>query len=112
MNRLIIKSTLSAAALAVSLGTIMTAKAEQVNETFVQAPAVEARSVYFSQAEMATEDGRSAVEQRIRKAAEAVCGPIDYEAGSLSRYADRKECYHQAVAQAMSQVSADQVATR
>lgn len=112
MNRFVIKSTLSAAALAVSLGTIMTAKAEQLNETFVQAPGVRTEAVTYSHAELASEDGREAVERRIEKAAEKVCGLESYSiTGNVGRYGKAKECYGQAVAQAMSEVNNDQVAS-
>ena len=112
MNTLVIKSTLAAAALAVSLGTITAAKAGQVDETFVQGAAASTQTVSFSRAELATEDGRTAVERRIHNAAEDVCGPLSYrDAGSLQLKMQRKACYKQAVAQAMSQIDADQIAS-
>ena len=112
MNRFINRTTLSAAALAVSLGTIMSANAEQVNETFVQAPGVRSEAVTYSHTELASDAGRAAVERRIEKAAEKVCGLESYSIhGSLSRYGKAKECYGQAVAQAMSEVNTNQVAS-
>ena len=112
MNRLVIKSTLSAAALAVSLGTIMTAKAEQLDETFVKAPGVRTEAVAYSRAELASEAGRESVERRIEMAAKRVCGVESYSLDrNLSRHGKARECYGQAVAQALSEVTGGQVAS-
>lgn len=112
MKKLAIKSTLSAAAVAVSLGLMANAKAEQLDETFVNGASVPTATVSFSRAELASDEGRAAVELRVHMAAERVCGSQSYrEAGGLSRYSDRKACYDQAISQAMSQMGSDQVAS-
>lgn len=112
MKAIAIKSILSAAALAVTAGISINASADQVNETLVEASAVPSKTVLFDPSELATVEGRAAVEHRIREAAEDVCGPMDYHrAGGLAGVADSKACYNQAVAQAMSQIDAGQVAS-
>ena len=112
MKAIAIKSILSAAALAVTAGISINASADQVNETLVEASSVPTKVVSFSPSELATVEGRAAVEHRIREAAEDVCGPMDYHrAGGLSGVADSKACYNQAVDQAMSRIDAGQVAS-
>lgn len=113
MNTIAIKSIFSAAALTLAAGISMNATAEQeVGETLVQGESVHSQAVSFSRAELATEEGRSAVEHRVREAAEDVCGPMDYHrAGGLAGVVESKECYNNAVAQAMSQIDATQVAS-
>lgn len=112
MNKFAIKGTLSAAAVALSLGMVMNAKAEQVGETLVQGTAMPSETISFSRAELSTEASRAALEYRIREAAEQVCGSVSYrQAGNLGEYTKRKDCYDQAVSQAMSQIGADQIAS-
>lgn len=112
MKNVAIKSTLTAVAVTLSLGVVMTAKAELVDETVVSTHATGSKSVTYSRAELTTEQGRQSLEARIRRAAEDVCGPVGYrEAGSLALSARNKECADQAVAQAMSQMGADQIAS-
>jgi len=112
MNSNTIKSTLSAAALILVAATSVHAATGQVDETFVQGNAVPTKTVAYSRAELETDDGRAAVEQRIRKAADAVCGPRGYrDAGSLSAAAYNKACYQQAIAQAMTQIDAASIAS-
>ena len=112
MNRIVTKSILSAAAvIAVTAGLSFNAAAESMDETLVEASAVPTKTVTFTRSELATEEGRAAVEARIRDAAEDVCGPMDYHrAGGLAGVADSRECLDGAVAAAMSQIGAGQVA--
>ncbi|AQA17331.1 hypothetical protein BST95_02900 [Halioglobus japonicus] len=111
MNRIVTKNILSAAAIAVTAGLSFNVAAENIDETLVEASQVPSKSVSFTRAELATEEGRLAVENRIREAAEDVCGPMDYHrAGGLAGVADSRECLDNAVDAAMSQIGADQVA--
>lgn len=110
MKSIAIKSILSAAVLAVTAG--ISSGAAAMDETLVEASQVPSKTVSFSPSELATVEGRAAVEHRVREAAEDVCGPMDYHrAGGLSGVADSKQCYKQAVAAAMSQIDAGQVAS-
>lgn len=112
MKNTLLKSTLSAAAVALSLGLVTGAKADQLDETLVAAFSVPSETVTYSRAELTTEAGRETVERRIRRAAKAVCGLQGYRAaGGLSAYTEQKQCFNEAMAQAMSQVGADQVAS-
>lgn len=112
MNKTTIKSILSVAALTLTAGISMNASAGSVSETIVHGQVLPTETVTFKQSELATAEGREAVEKRVRNAAENVCGPTDYRiAGSLSRSAKNKECQSQAVAQAMTQITNDSVAS-
>ena len=112
MNRLVIKSTLTAAAFAVSFGTVVSAKAGQVDETFIEAPAVRTATVSYNQSDLASSDARAALEQRIRSTAKDVCGSDELHGiNNLRQYAEAEQCVDAAVAQAMSQVGVDQVAS-
>ncbi len=112
MKAIAFKSILSATALAVTAGISINAAAGQVDETLVEGAAVPSKAVTFSRAELATTEGRDAVERQIRNAAEAVCGSRDVRiAGSLSVLAENEECYERAVNDAMAQLSAGQVAS-
>ena len=111
MKAIAFKSILSATALAVTAGISINAAAHQMDETLVEASGAPTKTVTFDQSELATLEGRAAIEARVRDAAKDVCGPMDYRrSGGLSELKDRKECYDRAVAQAMSQINADQVA--
>lgn len=112
MNNTTIKSILSAAALTLTAGVSVNASAGSVNETVVHGNAVPAQTVTFKQSELATSEGMDAVEQRVRRAAEKVCGSTDYRiAGSLNVSAKNKECQSQAVAQAMTQITNESLAS-
>ncbi|MFV8818913.1 UrcA family protein [Haliea sp. E17] len=83
-----------------------------LDETTVRASNVPSEKVSYKRSELTTSEGRARVEQRIRRAAEDVCGHSDYRrSGSLHVSAKREECYDRAVDAAMSQIGADQVAT-
>ena len=77
------KSILSAAALAVTAGISTNAVAGQVDETLVEALAVNSKTVSFSRAELNTAEGRATIEREIRNAADAVCGSRDLRIAGL-----------------------------
>ena len=113
MNKTTIKSILSVAALTLAAGYSIGSAAETVSETVIHGSALHSQSVSYSKAELQTSDGRAVLERKIERAAEQVCGPQGlYEAGSLSRAAKNRDCFDQAVNDAMSQIGADQLATR
>ena len=112
MNRQSFKYSLAATALGVVLGVSAGASADTMDSTVVHASALPTEVVTYKRSELATDEGRAAVERRLRHAAEGVCGSTDLRiAGSLSAVADRQQCAKQAVDRAMSQIGADQVAT-
>lgn len=105
------KKVLSVAVLSLITGLSINASADNVSETVVLGHALPHQSVSFYRSELATTEGRATVERRIERAAEQVCGSLDYrEVGSLSRVARNKACYDGALAQAMSTVSVNSVA--
>ena len=61
--------------------------------------------------ELATTEGREALQTRLERAAKKVCGPINVrDAGSLRNMSRNKQCYDQALQAAASQIGFDQVA--
>lgn len=85
-----------------------------VDETMVRAGSEEARSVrvQFTRSEMATAEGRAALQHRIERAAKTVCGPLGArEAGGLYLAARNHECYSNAVDSALSQIEARELAS-
>ena len=105
------KKILSVAALSLITGFSMNASADNVSETVVLGHALPQQSVSFYRSELATAEGLANVERRIERAAEQVCGSLDFrEVGSLSRVAQNRECYDGAIAQAMSTVADNNVA--
>ena len=113
MKTIAMKSLLSAAALSLTVGLSMNAAADPVSETFVHGNATEAPSVTLTYAasELDTAAGRAALERKVERAAEKVCGPLNYrDAGGLSRLSKNEACYENALAEGMNQLSLDQVA--
>ncbi len=104
------------AALVFGLGSCMamTAMAGSYQEaTLVQAHGMEARTARVSVADLntATAEGQSALHGRLSQAAREVCGSTDYRiAGSVRVAANNRACYESALAEALSQVNAAQVA--
>ncbi|MEQ9463925.1 MAG: UrcA family protein [Haliea sp.] len=81
--------------------------------TLVQAHAMEARTAHVSVADInpASVEGQNALHGRLSQAAREVCGSTDYRiAGSVRVAANNKACYESALADALSQVNAAQVA--
>ena len=111
MNIEAVKKSLSVAVLSVTASLSTNVSAGALSETVVQGDVLPSQSVSFYRSELATTEGRAAVERRIERAAEQVCGSLDLrEVGSLSRVARNKECYDGAVTQAISAVSGNNVA--
>ncbi|TGD72806.1 UrcA family protein [Mangrovimicrobium sediminis] len=111
MNK-IAKSMLTAAAITLTGAFALNASAETMDQTLVRAPAVPSTAVSFTRSELATEEGLAAVEARIQRAADRVCGVTTYrEAGSVEVFAEQKACADEAVASAMTRIGAAQVAS-
>ncbi len=110
MNKYVTKSTLTAAIFGLAGAFALNASAETMGETTVRAHAP-SKAVSYTRSELATADGRAAVEDRIRQAAEQICGSTSlHEAGSIAIVSQRKACRSDAVDRAMSSIGADQVA--
>ena len=69
-------------------------------------------TVFVSRLGLEHLEGKEALEHRVSNAARKVCGSSNFrEAGSVGQAADNKSCYENAMAQAMKQLSAPQVAS-
>ena len=67
--------------------------------------------ITYSQEMVSTVEGRERLERKIRQAAAEVCGPQDLRrAGSFSRMKANRDCYRQAVADAMSAIKLSGIA--
>lgn len=112
MKNNMIKTVLTASVLTMAAAAPLHASADGVTETIVRSKALPSKAVTFHRSELATVEGRKDVVKRVERAAEQVCGGLDYrELGSLSRAADNRECYDRAIAQAMGQIESAQVAS-
>lgn len=103
-------SVLILAALAAQSGTVL---AGIVDETTVRAGAEEARTmrIQFTRSELASIEGRAALQHRIERAAKYVCGPLGArEAGGLRLAARNRQCYTNAVDSALSQLQFEKLA--
>lgn len=104
-------SVVAAAVLAAQSGAAL---AGRVDETMVRAGSEEVRSVrvQFRQSEMATAEGRAALQHRIERAAKDVCGPLGArEAGGLRLAVRNHQCYTNAIDSALSQIEAGELAS-
>jgi UrcA family protein len=114
MKNFSLNNILSAAAFSLVAGFAINASAAgQLEETYVQVAPSGVRTVVlqYSQSDLATEQGRNDLEQRIASAAKKVCHPIDRNrAGSLSLMSESRKCAREAQLAAISQIGSGQVA--
>ncbi|MBT4518428.1 MAG: UrcA family protein [Halieaceae bacterium] len=69
-------------------------------------------SVSYADLDLSTAESRETLQTRVMRAARKVCGSTSYRVnGSLRQAADNRSCYNNAVADAMRQVSSEQVAS-
>ncbi|MDO8860621.1 UrcA family protein [Haliea sp. E1-2-M8] len=105
------------AALVLSLGSCLAASAmagSYQEATLVQAHGMETRTASVSVADLnlSSVEGRDALHGRLSQAAREVCGPTDYRvAGSIRVAANNRACQKSAVAGALAQVNAGQIAS-
>ena len=114
MSNATLKSILSATAFGIVAGLASaSAAADGMEETFVHPDAAEVKTVrvQYLSTELATEEGRAALQRRIASAAREVCGPSSlHEAGSLKLATRNRECYRDSLAAANSQIESGQYA--
>jgi len=82
--------------------------------TLVQAPGMEVRtaSVSVEDLNLSSAEGQEVLHGRLSQAAREVCGPTDHRlTGSIRLAANNKTCQASAVADALAQVNAAQVAS-
>ena len=87
--------------LAMTIPAIATA---DINSTDISENEVK---IIYNVGEASTNYGRIELERKIRRAAEKVCGPRDLNrADSIGQAVKNRDCYHKAVAKALSSVEA------
>jgi UrcA family protein len=109
-----ISKVLCGAVFAISAGLSMAVSAGNYSETVVttSAEGLRTTTVSYADLDLASTQGKEALEHRVSKAAREVCGSSHFrEAGSVSRAVENKSCYENAMAQAMKKVSSPQVAS-
>lgn len=113
MKTSIFFGTISATVLSLALGLSAPAGAEEAQAPNTpRSASTESVSISYSNAELGTEEGRSTLQRKIKRAAEQVCGPTSYrEAGSLAIASQNRKCVNDAVTAAATQLDASSVAS-
>lgn len=112
-----IQSTKRIAAIVFGISSCIAASAmagSYQEATLVLAQGMEARTASVSVADLnlASAEGQDALHGRLSQAAREVCGPTDHRiTGSIRTAANNKACHDSAVADALAQVNAGQVAS-
>tara|TARA_R110002072_G_scaffold89232_3_gene199830 strand:+ start:9311 stop:9640 length:330 start_codon:yes stop_codon:yes gene_type:complete len=66
--------------------------------------------ITYQMEDLKSPEGRASLEQEIREAAGLVCGNVDYgQTRSLRAISERRSCYHQAVAGALTDLGSGQL---
>lgn len=95
------------AALVIGLMALPVASQAAVKSSQVDASRV---VITYSQEDLRSAEGRSSLEREIRSAASQVCGDVDYSKNrSLQAIADQRTCYHEAVSDALSDLSSGEL---
>ncbi len=104
--------TIAAFSLATAFATQVAAEEISEASSADLGTGVHSISIAYAPAEVFSEVGRENLYGKIRHAAKEVCGPTGLrEAGSLSMAVRNRKCYNEALAAAMGQVNASQLAT-
>lgn len=103
-------------ATAFSLGIVLAgqAGAEAIREQDLSSRAIETHSISipYSNTDLATDQGREKLYDRIKRAARQVCGPTGpREAGGLRFASQNHKCYQSAMEAALNQVAGGQLAS-
>lgn len=66
--------------------------------------------ITFEKSDVMTPEGRATIEREVRTAAKSVCGGADYsKERSLKVIAESRSCYHDAVSEALSNISSGEL---
>ena len=106
--------SVSAIAFGIAASVAMTAAADNYGETMVSTSAegLQTMTVSYADLDLSTAEAQETLYYRISRAARKVCGSSNLRrVGSVKRVAENKSCYENAMAQALSQTTAAQVAT-
>ena len=110
----VINRTLASAVLGIAAGVALNASAETIEVTQVTTTqeGLQQAAISHDDLDLSTTKGQEAMYFRISAAADQVCGERNpRDAGSITQATENKVCYERAMSEAMSQLSASQVAT-
>ena len=109
----VINRTLASAVIGIAAGFALNATAATLETTRVTTSmeGIREAAVSYSDLDLTSTNGREALEARIARAAEQVCGSKHArKAGGVRFAAENKRCFDRAVDQAMAQLPVNQVA--
>ena len=113
MNK-VINRTLASAVIGIAAGFALNASAEslEVIQVTTTQEGLQQATISYDDLDLSTSKGQEAMYFRISAAAEQVCGSKNpRDAGGITQATENKVCYDRAVSEAMSQLSATQVAS-
>ena len=109
----IINRTLASAVIGIAAGVALNASAEnyEVTQVTTSQEGLQKASVSYADLDLTTARGQETMYFRISAAAEQVCGSKNpRDAGGITQATENKLCFERAMSEAMSQLSASQVA--
>ena len=110
----VINRTLASAVIGIAAGFALNASAEnfEVTQVTTTQEGLQQATISYDDLDLSTSKGQEAMYFRISAAAEQVCGSKNpRDAGGITQATENKVCYERAVSEAMSQLSATQVAS-
>lgn len=114
MKMNVISKTLVSAVIGLTAGVALNASADTYGETLVttSAEGLQQITVAYDDLDLSSARAQETLHYRISRAAEAVCGPTNPRAaGGITQATENKQCYEAAMSDAMSQMTASQVAS-
>lgn len=114
MKTNVINRTLAAAVIGIAAGVSLNASADIYGETVVttSAEGLQQVTVAYDDLDLTSAKAQETLHFRISRAAEKVCGPTNPRAaGGITQATENRQCYESAVSDAMSQMTASQVAS-
>ncbi|MCB1697410.1 MAG: UrcA family protein [Pseudomonadales bacterium] len=112
MNNSTRHGAIIAAAISLTFGLSARVGAEEAQDYSIPAAtSTQSISIRYIPADLGTEDSRAILQNRIRRAAERVCGPTNYrKAGSLAMASRNRKCVNDALEAAAIQLGESRVA--
>ena len=110
----IINRTLASAVIGIAAGVAINASAEtmEVTQVTTTSEGLRQAAISYDDLDLTTARGQETMYFRISAAAEQVCGSKNpRDAGGITQATENKICFERAMSEAMSQLSATQVAT-
>ena len=109
----VINRTLASAVIGIAAGVALNASAQDMEVTHVTTTqeGLQQAAVSHADLDLTTSRGQETMYFRLSAAAEQVCGSKNpRDAGGITQATENKVCYERAMSEAMSQLSASQVA--